>query len=175
MLKNFEALKYFFDRLEELNITVVDIYYLDWLNLSMSLYIPPNTPLTNANLFNKILTIKAYNDIYSQNLALAVEVDNNNLAELDMLKKEIRQKYCYNSQKYYCQILNMSNININLTKEEFDIANIEVEYKILDEINDNLLKYIFIYFNYIHFPDPIECIVTEETNKIRQLKMKEYK
>ncbi len=165
MLKDANSLNYFFDNLKEIKeVKLIDLYYIkDWVSLSKLLYEIDSSALSSKDIIKKrkqlITTIRGYHEFYQKEPGLLslleVSPRNKTLRTLHALKKELRQKYVYNTKKHYLRFLNESQLNFEKKLIDFDIDNIPIQFKVLNghETMDHP-QYHLAYFNKIHFPDP---------------------
>ena len=182
MIRNKEALNFYFDyMLNRFGIDIKKMYYIqDWVSISKKIY---ELDACDSNLLSQdiiekrkklLITILGYYLYYKNQQAIislySVDIEKPNiLNQLRSFKKELRNRYVLNTDRYYLRILNLSEINLELPLKLIDLQNIETETIIVpsseyfDNPNDDM-----VFFNKIHFPDPNIETVQKELKILRE-------
>lgn len=157
------------------------MYYIqDWVSISKKIY---ELDACDSNLLSQdiiekrkklLITILGYYLYYKNQQAIislySVDIEKPNiLNQLRSFKKELRNRYVLNTDRYYLRILNLSEINLELPLKLIDLQNIETETIIVpsSEYFDNP-NYDMVFFNKIHFPDPNIETVQKELKILRE-------
>lgn len=182
MIRNKEALNFYFDyMLNRFGIDIKKMYYIqDWVSISKKIY---ELDACDSNLLSQdiiekrkklLITILGYYLYYKNQQAIislySVDIEKPNiLNQLRFFKKELRNRYVLNTDRYYLRILNLSEINLELPLKLIDLQNIETETIIVpsSEYFDNP-NYDMVFFNKIHFPDPNIETVQKELKILRE-------
>lgn len=195
MLENDSIVAYYLELLnKELGITLNENYYIEnWIDFSKLVY---ELDLTCNNLSLEeirskrkqlLTTIKGYELFYGNKKAVAALYDiecnvESTLQKLSLLKKMIRQKYVYHTDRVYIKFLNEKEIDFNSPLCKIPLEEISVDICIMahdKELNDP--SYNMAFFNKLHFPDPNPiCIgreikllteegIIKENNKVQRL------
>lgn len=182
MIRNKEALNFYFDyMLNRFGIDIKKMYYIqDWVSISKKIY---ELDACDSNLLSQdiiekrkklLITILGYYLYYKNQQAIislySVDIEKPNiLNQLRSFKKELRNRYVLNTDRYYLRILNLSEINLELPLKLIDLQNIETETIIVpsSEYFDNP-NYDMVFFNKIHFPDPNIETVQKELKILRE-------
>lgn len=182
MIRNKEALNFYFDyMLNRFGIDIKKMYYIqDWVSISKKIY---ELDACDSNLLSQdiiekrkklLITILGYYLYYKNQQAIislySVDIEKPNiLNQLRPFKKELRNRYVLNTDRYYLRILNLSEINLELPLKLIDLQNIETETIIVpsSEYFDNP-NYDMVFFNKIHFPDPNIETVQKELKILRE-------
>lgn len=182
MIRNKEALNFYFDyMLNRFGIDIKKMYYIqDWVSISKKIY---ELDACDSNLLSQdiiekrkklLITILGYYLYYKNQQAIislySVDIKKPNiLNQLRSFKKELRNRYVLNTDRYYLRILNLSEINLELPLKLIDLQNIETETIIVpsSEYFDNP-NYDMVFFNKIHFPDPNIETVQKELKILRE-------
>lgn len=182
MIRNKEALNFYFDyMLNGFGIDIKKMYYIqDWVSISKKIY---ELDACDSNLLSQdiiekrkklLITILGYYLYYKNQQAIislySVDIEKPNiLNQLRSFKKELRNRYVLNTDRYYLRILNLSEINLELPLKLIDLQNIETETIIVpsSEYFDNP-NYDMVFFNKIHFPDPNIETVQKELKILRE-------
>lgn len=182
MIRNKGALNFYFDyMLNRFGIDIKKMYYIqDWVSISKKIY---ELDACDSNLLSQdiiekrkklLITILGYYLYYKNQQAIislySVDIEKPNiLNQLRSFKKELRNRYVLNTDRYYLRILNLSEINLELPLKLIDLQNIETETIIVpsSEYFDNP-NYDMVFFNKIHFPDPNIETVQKELKILRE-------
>lgn len=176
MIRNKEAMNFYFDyMLNRFGIDITKMYYIqDWILISKKIYELDvcDSKLLSQDIIEKrkklLITILGYYLYYKNQQAIislySVDIKKPYiLNQLSAFKKELRNRYVLNTDRYYLRILNLSEINLELPLKSINLQDIQTETIIVpsSEYFDNP-NYDMVFFNKIHFPDPnIETIQKE--------------
>ena len=174
MIEDEEAINFFVKIIYNLYYINIEniISVSDWTDLSKVLYEDNSEQRIFRNL-QLIRTILTYKEIYKNNKAKIIKINFNeaniDLDQLYQIKKTIRNKFVYNKPKYYINIKNINELDLNKQLSKINLNNlIYIVEKTNNNIND--MNFKFAYLNYIHFPDPnIESINDDNIKILRYM------
>ena len=178
MLINKKTLEYYFASLSKIDkFSLKELYIVeDWILLSKLLYeieiIKYEKEQEKRERRKELITtIKGYDLCYPEHYAVLVTFTLNSeitdaLETMCKLKKEIRKKFVYETDKHYLKYLDQ-NLDFSNRLFDIEIENISVEHKVIPySIDFNHPEYYMIYFNCLHCCDPIIENVQKESQII---------
>lgn len=176
MVNDSESFEFYMNYMRfKLNIEIDSMFYLlDWPSVAQTLYdldfniasvYSDNQVMKRKQLFTTILGYYLY--YYNQPAIISLfhidNVEEYNLQQLVSLKKELRQRYVVNSDKYYIRILNESIIDYSKPFNTIDLGRVETDVVRIPSSQDFFNPdYNMVFFNKLHFPDPDIIAINRE-------------
>lgn len=181
MLKHDESLSFYHNHINSIigsdNIEYYEIN--NWTELSKRIYeLEVNKQeeeiLKEQRRKELLTTILGYNIYYPENKAMLALYDINGFAleklyELEMLKKEIRKRFVYNTDKYFLKTKSDYLINFSEKLNEIDQSLVSADVIVIPNEQDvNDTSYLLIHFNKIHLPDIDISSIYEELQILKE-------
>lgn len=181
MLNDEASLRFYLERMKkDFGIEIRDMYYLgDWTRIAKLIYeldlqMTQTDPAKILERRKQLLVSILGYDTYFRNQGAVVtlydapENRENILQELKAFKKELRELFVNNTDKYYIRILNEPEIDYSQPLEKMDLSKIKTEVIVVPphvELPDPNLKMAF--FNHMHFPECDPEAINRELNLLK--------
>lgn len=157
MLQDKEALEFYKNFLYEQRINIIYEDEFNWINTAKILYEPSDiNDIEKLRLIRKhmITTIKGY-QMYYENVCVInlFNISEDRIEEFYDFKKKLRQKFVYNSDKYYISFYDKLSLDTEIKNINIESLSCKVVIKRYFETFYDA-NYSMAFFNRIHFPDP---------------------
>lgn len=173
---NIDTVEYYLSELFKIQeIDNVEFYQLpNWIMLAKQLYeldvVENCKDVEEKHKRRKKLltTLKGYDLFYNnrEGVISLININSNEmetLSKLDKLKKQLRNLYVLETDRYYLKFENENDLDFDSTLPQFDLSTIETSHlKISYDSDFDNADYDMVFFNKLHSPDPNPYIVRKE-------------